>query len=668
MSPPLALRIPCWLPKAIAGICIASAATGIMVLAGWYADIDAFKRVLPGLVSMNPLTAVAFVFASLALWLRRTPLPAGSKAGARAASLAAAIVAGIGLAKLGMYAGWWDVRIDQWLFTAKLDDDTTPFPNRMAPNTALNFLLLGSALLFPDALTRRGGRPGEWLALVVAAISLLALMGYAYEVRWLYGIAAFIPMALHTALLFHLLALGALLARPARGFVGLFLSDSPGGSLMRALLPGTVTILFVVGWLQLEGERRGVYGTELGVALHALANIVLFGAMIWWCARSLHRADQARRREEAERERFFTLSLDLLAIAGLDGYFKRVNPAFAEILGHRTDALLAHPFLDFVHPEDREATLAEIAKLKQGAPTLHFENRYRCADGTWRWISWKSQPYPEEGLMYATGHDVTDARATEDAIRELNRNLEQRALQLEEANRELEAFSYSVSHDLRAPLRHIQGYAEMLDSATRGQLAEKPARYLRTISTAAEEMGRLIDDLLAFSRMGRTELHQTRVVLEPMLREIVAGFESLTRGRDIEWRLAPVPDVLGDGAMIRQVLANLVGNALKYTRKRERTVIEFDHAGDEHGLPVFRIRDNGAGFDMQYAHKLFGVFQRLHRSDEFEGTGIGLALVRRIVARHGGRVWAEGAVDTGATFYFTLPPAGGAPAPQIPAS
>jgi PAS domain S-box-containing protein len=664
MSPPFAARMPLWLPKALAGICIASAATAIVVLAGWSADIDSFKRILPGLVSMNPLTAVAFVVASFALWLRRKPPTSASVAGARAASVAAAIVAAIGLGKLGMYAGWWDLRMDQWLFAAKLDDDASPFPNRMAPNTALNFFLLGSALLIPDALTRRGGRPGEWLALGVAVISLLALMGYAYEVRWFYGIAAFIPMALHTALLFHLLAIGTLFSRPDRGFVGLFLSESPGGALMRTLLPGTVTILFVVGWLQLEGERRGLYGTELGVALHALVNIVLFGAMIWWCARSLHRTDEARRREEAERERFFALSLDLLAIAGLDGYFKRVNPAFAEILGHPTQTLLAHPFLDFVHPDDREATLAEIGKLKEGAPTLHFENRYRCADGTWRWISWKTQPYPDERLLYATGHDVTAERAAGDAIRELNRSLEQRALQLEEANRELEAFSYSVSHDLRAPLRHIQGYAEMLESATRGQLAEKPARYLRTIATAGEEMGRLIDDLLAFSRMGRTELHQTRVALEPMLRDTLAGFETLTRGRDIEWRTSPLPDVLGDAAMIRQVLANLVGNALKYTRNRERTVIEFDHAGEEHGLPVFRIRDNGAGFDMQYAHKLFGVFQRLHRSDEFEGTGIGLAIVRRIVARHGGRVWAEGSVGTGATFYFTLPPTGGTPTPQ----
>jgi PAS domain S-box-containing protein len=555
--------------------------------------------------------------------------------------------------------------LDQLLFSGKLDSDGSPHPNRIAPNTALSFLLLGTALLFPDARTRHAGRPGEWLALVVALVSLLALMGYAYQVRWLYGFAAFIPMALHTAVLFHLLALGALASRPHSGFVGLFTSDSPGGALMRNLLPGTVTILFVLGWLQVAGERQGLFGIELGVALHALANITLVGALIWWCARSLHRANTARRREESERERFFSLSLDLLAIAGLDGYFKRVNPAFTEILGHSGRVMLSRPFLDFVHPDDRAATLAEVDRLKQGLPTIHFENRYAKADGSWRWIAWKAQPFPEEGLLYATGRDVTAARATETAMLELNRDLNRRALQLEEANRELEAFSYSVSHDLRAPLRHIQGYAEMLTAATGGLLSEKAGRYLRTISQAAEEMGRLIDDLLAFSRMGRAELNPSRVALDPLLRETLAGFELVTRDRTIDWRIGPLPEVSGDPAMLRQVLANLMGNAIKYTRRRDHAVIEVSSRGWDNGFPVFAVSDNGAGFDMKYAHKLFGVFQRLHRSDEFEGTGIGLAIVRRVIIRHGGRVWAEGATDSGATFYFTLPPADAPTAPTL---
>jgi PAS domain S-box-containing protein len=234
---------------------------------------------------------------------------------------------------------------------------------------------------------------------------------------------------------------------------------------------------------------------------------------------------------------------------------------------------------------------------------------------------------------------------------------------LQAANAELEAFSYSVSHDLRAPLRHVQGYVEMLSREAQGQLSEKAQRYLKTIAHAAQEMGQLIDDLLAFSRMGRAEMRETAVDLAALVGEAKRGLEPALRDRNIRWQVAALPAVQGDPTMLRQVLLNLLGNAVKYTGRREVAEIEIGCDGREEGRIVCYVRDNGAGFDMKYADKLFGVFQRLHRADEFEGTGIGLASVRRIISRHGGRTWAEGRVDAGATFYFTLAPA---PAGQSP--
>ncbi|HZK74459.1 MAG TPA: ATP-binding protein, partial [Clostridia bacterium] len=221
-------------------------------------------------------------------------------------------------------------------------------------------------------------------------------------------------------------------------------------------------------------------------------------------------------------------------------------------------------------------------------------------------------------------------------------------------NRELESFSYSVAHDLRAPLRHVQGYVEMLEEAAAGQLSDNAQRYLKTIAEASSEMGCLIDDLLAFSRMGRTEMRESRVDVNVLVQNTIRGLDMVTKDRHIIWQVAPLPAVVGDPSLLKQVLANLVGNAVKYSRMRDPARIEIGCAGEEDGRVILFVRDNGAGFDMQYAHKLFGVFQRLHRAEEFEGTGIGLATVRRIVTRHGGRVWAEGAVDKGATFYFTL--------------
>jgi light-regulated signal transduction histidine kinase (bacteriophytochrome) len=231
---------------------------------------------------------------------------------------------------------------------------------------------------------------------------------------------------------------------------------------------------------------------------------------------------------------------------------------------------------------------------------------------------------------------------------------QQAQAQLEVTNKELEAFAYSVSHDLRAPLRHIQGYAEMLTRASADQLSDKAQRYLQTIIKASVEMGQLIDELLTFSRLGRSKLHKSCVILDELVRDTIRGLDLEVQGRNIHWKIAPLPPVLGDLALLKQVFANLLDNAVKYSRQRDPAKIEIGCAGEENGHIILFVRDNGVGFDMQYAHKLFGVFQRLHRTDEFEGTGIGLATVRRIIARHGGRIWAEGAVNQGATFYFTL--------------
>jgi PAS domain S-box-containing protein len=227
---------------------------------------------------------------------------------------------------------------------------------------------------------------------------------------------------------------------------------------------------------------------------------------------------------------------------------------------------------------------------------------------------------------------------------------------LGDANKELEAFSYSVSHDLRAPLRHVQGYASMLAREMESQLTDKGRRYLKTITDASGEMGELIDDLLTFSRMGRAQMVVASVSMDDVVRDTLRSLEPSTEGRRIDWRLQPLPTVQGDPAMLKVVLTNLIGNAIKYSSGRDCARIEIGTAGSEDGQLVFFVKDNGAGFDPQYTHKLFGVFQRLHHSDEFEGTGIGLANVRRIIGRHGGKTWAEGEIDRGATFYFTLHP------------
>ncbi len=248
-----------------------------------------------------------------------------------------------------------------------------------------------------------------------------------------------------------------------------------------------------------------------------------------------------------------------------------------------------------------------------------------------------------------------------DRIQTLNRELEQRVVertaQLEAANQELEAFSYSVSHDLRAPLRHVDGFAGLLLKSDGQLVSERGRVYLAQITTSAKQMGNLIDDLLVFSQMGRAEMRHGAVDLHQLAQETIRDLTAQNPARNITWQLAPLPTVRGDRAMLRQVFVNLFANAVKYSGPRDPAIITINAAPDPAtGELVVSVRDNGVGFEMAYAHKLFGVFQRLHRAEEFEGTGIGLANIRRIISRHGGRTWAEGEPGVGAVFYFSLPP------------
>jgi K+-sensing histidine kinase KdpD len=253
--------------------------------------------------------------------------------------------------------------------------------------------------------------------------------------------------------------------------------------------------------------------------------------------------------------------------------------------------------------------------------------------------------------------EVEQRRHREDDIRKLNHELGKRAAELETTNNELESFAYSVSHDLRAPLRHMVGYSELLERQASSLLDEKSQRFIRTILDSAKRMGNLIDDLLAFSRIGRAAPRKTEVDLEQLVEEVVAEIGQDTKSRDIAWKIGALPVCYGDRSMLRLVVVNLVSNAVKFTGMRSPAEIEIGCVDrNKKEVEVF-VRDNGAGFDMQYVNKLFGVFQRLHLPEQFEGTGIGLATVQRIIHRHGGKVRGEGAVDQGATFYFSLPKA-----------
>ncbi|MBN2352622.1 MAG: PAS domain S-box protein [Spirochaetales bacterium] len=319
-------------------------------------------------------------------------------------------------------------------------------------------------------------------------------------------------------------------------------------------------------------------------------------------------------------------------------------------------------FDSLVYPDDRERVAREVEEnAAAGADVFAQTYRIVAREGGARWV--EDRTFVERGSDGTVTHfqgivvDVTERKRAEDEILRLNAGLErsvaERTAQLENALRELEAFSYSVSHDLRAPLRALSGHSRILLDDYAEKLPAEAARRLSAIDESGRVLGRLVDGLLNLSRLNRRELDRRRVSMDGLAREALDDFVEERRGRNVEIAVGKLPDCDGDPVLLRQVWCNLISNAFKFTGKRPDARVEIG-CGEREGGNVYFVKDNGSGFDMRHAGKLFGVFQRLHRSDEFEGTGIGLATVRRIVERHGGRIWAEAEPGKGAAFYFTI--------------
>ena len=427
-----------------------------------------------------------------------------------------------------------------------------------------------------------------------------------------------------------------------------------------------------------EAERR-MLAERVEVARRArsqaqwLSGATLFAQILLLVGLAAAAARDADRRNRAEQafqraNRRAAAVLDTVRepIVLIDGDLAIVmhNAAFNELFGVAGD-VRGQALADVGGGSWNDAeTLRRLRDVSgRGRELWDYELRVRTADAQERVMLVNARlmelPDSDEAVVLVTASDISLQKASEEHIRDLNRQLQGKVEQVSDVNRELEAFSYSVSHDLRAPLRHIAGFADKLRRHLGEDIDEKSQHYVGVIGSSARRMSELIDDLLVYSRLGRSALRLQAVDMQSLVEEtramLDANVDHEAPGHHVQWHIGPMPVLVADENMLRQVWNNLLGNAVKYSMGREPARIRVEHARTDDGEHLFTVADNGAGFDMAYAGKLFGVFQRLHAPSEFTGTGIGLASVKRVVTRHNGRVWADAAPGKGATFHFTLP-------------
>jgi signal transduction histidine kinase len=699
-----ARRLPA-LSRAASGFVVG---LGTVVLLGWILGLPPLIRLLPIMVAMNPVTALTFVMMGVSLWRlgRQSPGPATANGTPsppdRLGLVLGGLVALVGALKLADYLFGLGFHIDHLLFPGRIAPTASYPPSEMAPNTALAFLLCGLGLLMLDVEIPHGFRPAQLLILSVGFIALLALIGYTYRVLLFYRVGMAEPMSLDSAIGFAAFCLGFLAARPRAGVMSIITSPTTGGAVARRLLPMAILIPWVLGAALLLGEMGRFYEREFALSFFAVASIVAFTVLIWWNAKLLYLADLERERAQRRLVAQHNSTRVLAEASTLNSTLPKILRVIGETLGWQFGALWrvddAAQAIRCVEtwealPEDLAAFSAASRGLAlpkgKGFPgrvwesarpvwvedlTSHDEllgrapaltqTRLRSGFGlpirlgpevfgVMEFFTEKREPVDESLLemLSSVGSQVglfIERMRAEEQLRQTTANLAR-------SNTDLQQFAYVASHDLFEPLRMVTSYLQLLRERSEANLDPQAREFLGFALDGANRMAALIQDLLAYSRLELRGRPLEPTDCEKVFQAARANLKVAIEESGAAVMHTSLPTVRADAVQLTQVFQNLIGNALKF-RGNEAPRIEVEaHPGAECKEWVFSVRDNGIGIEPRHFERIFVIFQRLHTRQEYAGTGMGLAICKKIIERHGGKIWVESHPGKGATFFFTLP-------------
>lgn len=646
---------------------------GCIVLSGWVFDITLLKSISPDWITMMPVTAICFFLTGVSLIIKQQPLAYSNslkntgvkhnRYTAIANGCAYAVIV-LGALTIAEYIFNTNIGIDFMFFKEKLNYTQTAYPGRMAFLASVNFILIGLALLSLGLKSKFHIYVHEFLSFLIFFISMPVILGYLYNENLYYGVAKYYkPVAFNTAIAFIIFSLGLLCARPKTGIMAIVVHEGAGGALARTLFPAAILIPPIIAFIRLQGELAGLYSTAFGLALFALSNMVTFVVIVWITANRIHKIDMERKEAENTEythrkllETLIEFAPDPFVFVKNDGRIALVNKQAEECFGFSRHELLGK-YVEVLLPENlRETHVRHRTKYftnpisrAMGSGLNLFAQR---KNGETFPIELSLSPvHTQNGILVACiVRDITERKKTEEAITHQN-------MELQRSNTELERFAYVASHDLQEPLRMVAGYTQLLARRYKEKLDQDANEFINYAVDGATRMQKLINDLLAYSRLDTKSRSFELINSESILKDVISNLKVTIEEFNATISYSSLPIINADKTQILQLFQNLIANSIKF-HGNDLPMIKIT-ASEKDKEWLFSLSDNGIGIDPKYFDRIFLIFQRLHTKEEFPGTGIGLAICKKIVERHGGKIWVESTPGRGSTFYFTITKKGG---------